>query len=230
MKALILAAGRGERMRPLTDHTPKPLLLAGGKPLIAHTVERLVDAGVTVLVVNLAYLGEQIEAYLGDGSRFCASIRYSWEREGALETGGGIYRALPLLGDEPFIVVNGDVATDYPLPRLKLPEASHAHLVLVQNPEHNQRGDFGLEEHYVTDSAAAKWTYSGLALITPALFAGCADGRFPLAPILRRAMQERRVTGEIYAGFWKDIGTVERLMELDARYRAEGLCDREAES
>jgi MurNAc alpha-1-phosphate uridylyltransferase len=214
MKAMILAAGRGERLRPLTDHTPKPLLSAGGRPLIEHLIFALVEAGFRDLVVNTAHLGEQIEAHLKNGSRFGARIVYSPEGE-ALETGGGIHRALPLLDGQPFLVVNGDIATDFPFARLHHPPAGLAHLVLVPNPPHHPRGDFGLVDGKLTESSSGLFTFSGIGLYRPELFAGCKPGKFPLAPLLRRAMSDGLVSGEVYAGFWMDIGTVERLHAFD---------------
>ncbi|MGX2038819.1 N-acetylmuramate alpha-1-phosphate uridylyltransferase MurU [Methylocaldum sp. MU1018] len=214
MKAMILAAGRGERMRPLTDRTPKPLLTAGGRPLIEHTIESLVRGGFVDIVVNTAHLGEQIEAHLGDGARFGARIAYSAEGE-ALETGGGIHRALPLLGDRPFLAVNGDIATDYPFRRLRYRPAGLAHLVLVPNPLHHPQGDFALSDGAVLDSGDCRFTFSGIGVYRPELFADCAPGKFPLAPLLRRAMADGLVSGEVYPGFWMDIGTVDRLRAFD---------------
>jgi MurNAc alpha-1-phosphate uridylyltransferase len=219
MKAMILAAGRGERLRPLTDHTPKPLLAAGGRPLIEHTLVALVKGGITDIVVNTAHLGEQIEDYLGDGGRFGARITYSPEGE-ALETGGGILRALPLLGDRPFLVVNGDIATDFPFARLLDQPKGLAHLVLVPNPPHHSKGDFALAAGLVHDAGPKRHTFSGIGVYRPELFAGCRAGRFPLAPLLRAAMPEGKVSGELYEGFWMDIGTVERLEAFDRWVRA----------
>lgn len=219
MKAMILAAGRGERMRPLTDRTPKPLLTAGGQPLIEHLVRALVAAGFHDLVVNTAHLGEQIEARLGDGGTFGARIGYSREGE-ALETGGGIHRALPLLDGEPFVVVNGDIATDYPFANLQNQPRGLAHLVLVPNPAHHSRGDFALEDGFVLDSPDNARTFSGIGVYRSELFAGCTAGKFPLAPLLRRAMRDREVTGELYQGFWMDIGTIERLKAFDEHLSA----------
>ncbi|MBI2381344.1 MAG: nucleotidyltransferase family protein [Gammaproteobacteria bacterium] len=222
MKAMILAAGRGERMRPLTDTTPKPLLEVGGKPLIVHHIERLRGAGFRELVINHAWLGSQLEAALGDGSAFGLSIVWSPEGE-ALETGGGILRALPLLGDEPFLVVNGDIWTDLDFATLNREPEGLAHLVLVDNPPQHPKGDFFLEDGRVLDAGrvrggeSGRLTYSGIGLFRPELFAGCADGRFPLAPLLRRAMGEDRVSGEHHRGAWFDIGTPQRLAELDRR-------------
>lgn len=222
---MILAAGRGERMRPLTDHTPKPLLQAGGKPLIVWHIERLVRAGITDLVINHAHLGMQIEQALGDGKQFGARIRYSDEGT-ALETAGGIAFALHLLGDEPFAVVNGDIYCDYDfshLPARATALANNndmAHLVLVGNPEHNLKGDFGLQAARVTD-AAPKFTFSGIGLYKPALFAGITRGsKAPLAPLLREQIAAGRVNGEHHRGLWMDIGTPQRLDELDKLLRA----------
>lgn len=219
MKAMILAAGRGERMRPLTDHTPKPLLQAGGRALIEYPIAALCQAGITDLVINYAHLGEQLVDYLGDGSRYGVSIRYSPEQAGALETGGGIKHALPLLGEESFLVVNGDVWTDYTYTQAPLPEGMLAHLVLVDNPAHHREGDFCLDGARVCEEGAQRLTFSGLGHYHPDLFAPVAGERFPLAPLLRQAMREGRVSGEYYPGRWMDIGTPERLAELDRELR-----------
>ncbi|PIQ13609.1 MAG: mannose-1-phosphate guanylyltransferase [Hydrogenophilales bacterium CG_4_9_14_3_um_filter_59_35] len=216
MKAMILAAGRGERMRPLTDVTPKPLLKAGGKPLIVWHIERLARAGFTELVVNHAHLGEKIEAVLGNGSRFGVSIRYSHEIE-ALETAGGIANAMPLLGPEPFLVVNGDIFCDYDftaLPR-ELGELS-AWLVLVDNPDHHPDGDFALRNGKVLNGGEHKLTFSGIGIYRPELFAAIARGtKASLAPLLREQMTAGRVGGEHHCGLWLDVGTPQRLRELD---------------
>ncbi len=210
MKAMILAAGKGERMRPLTLHTPKPLLPVAGKALIEYHIEALAAAGITGLVINHAWLGQQVEQALGDGSRYGVSIVYSRETE-PLETGGGILRALPLLGDDPFVLVNGDIWADYDFARLPQQPDGLAHLVLVDNPEHHGGGDFALEQGQVRSAGAAMLTYSGIAVLHPQLFAGCAGGAFRLAPLLRAAMEEGLVSGEHFAGRWLDVGTVERL-------------------
>jgi len=223
MKALILAAGRGERLRPLTDHTPKPLLEAGGQALIEHTILALARAGFTELVVNLAHLGGQIQARLGDGGRLGVRIAYSHEGEEALETGGGIHHALPLLGAEPFLVVNGDLATDYPFARLQSRPTGLAHLVLVENPAHHPHGDFALQGETALAQGEPRHTFSGIGVYRPELFAACAPGKFPLAPLLRQAMAAGQVSGELYPGFWMDIGTVERLREFDERLQAAGV-------
>lgn len=224
MKALILAAGRGERLRPLTDHTPKPLLEAGGRPLIEHTIAALARAGFTELVINLAHLGGHIQAQLGNGSRLGVRIAYSPEGEEALETGGGIHHALPLLGGQPFLVVNGDLATDYPFERLKDQPAGLAHLVLVANPIHHPQGDFALrDDGKLSASGEPRHTFSGIGVYRPELFAACEPGKFPLAPLLRGAMAQGLVSGERYPGFWMDIGTIERLQEFDERLRGAGV-------
>jgi N-acetyl-alpha-D-muramate 1-phosphate uridylyltransferase len=216
MHAMILAAGRGERMRPLTDTRPKPLLPAGGKPLIQYHIERLAAAGIRDLVINHAHLGHQIEAVLGDGAALGVSIRYSPEGEGrALETGGGIFKALSLLGPDPFLVVNGDIWTDIEFGELRLANGDLAHLVLVDNPPHHPRGDFVLSGGRVQNGGPERLTFSGVGLYHPDLFAGCTPGAFPLAPLLRRAMGEDRVSGQRHDGHWCDIGTPQRLTELD---------------
>jgi len=215
---MILAAGRGERMRPLTDRTPKPLLTVGGIPLIEHLIEHLRVAGCRDLVINLGHLGEQIEARLGAGERLGVSIRYSREPPGALETAGGIREALPWLGREPFLVINGDIWCDHPLrPPVLAPEAL-AHLVLVDNPAHNPDGDFTLQDGLVGLDRGSRKTFSGIGWYRPELFAELPRGRRPLAPVLRAAIAEGRVTGEHHAGTWVDIGTPERLHSLDRGY------------
>ena len=216
MRTMILAAGRGERMRPLTDHTPKPLLPVGGKPLIQYHIERLAAAGVREIVINHAHLGEQIEQTLGDGSQLGVRLRYSVEGQGqALETGGGIFKALPLLGPGPFLVVNGDVWTDYPFPDLALDPGDLAHLVLVENPPQHQKGDFALDGDRVHQDGEPRYTFSGIGVYRQELFAGCTPGAFSIVPLLRRAMAENRVGGHLYRGHWFDIGTPERLQALN---------------
>lgn len=218
---MILAAGRGERMRPLTDHTPKPLLPVAGKPLIVWHVERLAAAGVRRLVVNHAHLGSQIEAALGDGSAWGVHIRYSAEGEGkALETGGGILRALPLLGNAPFLVVNGDVWCDVAFQSLALPADDLVHLLMVENPTHHPRGDFHLDADDRLHAAGdPRLTFSGIGVYSPALFAGQASGAFPLAPLLRAAMTDGRASGTRHGGHWMDVGTPARLAQLDRQLR-----------
>ena len=216
MKAMILAAGRGERMRPLTDHTPKPLLPVAGKAIIEHTISQLVAAGFYDIIINHAHLGQQIAEHLGDGSRYGAGIRYSPEGEQGLETAGGIINALPLLGDDVFLVVNGDIATDFPYAELKNRPVDLAYLVLVDNPEHHPQGDFGLDETgKVIENCPEKLTFSGIGLYRPELFSLTPAGSSKLGPLLRRAIAAQRVSGQKFAGFWMDIGTPERLQELD---------------
>lgn len=219
MQAMILAAGRGERMRPLTDATPKPLLQAGGRALIDHHLLALAAAGIKDVVINLAYRGEQIKAHVDSRSACGLRVRYSLEPAGALDTGGGIQQALALLGKAPFMIINADVWTDYPLPRLtKVLEddtAVLAHLVLVDNPPQHRSGDFGLYNGRVQNQAATCLTYSGLSLLRPELFAACQPGRFSLVPLLRRAAAAGQVSGEHYQGRWRDIGTPARLAQLD---------------
>lgn len=216
LAAMILAAGRGERMRPLTDSTPKPLLPLADRPIIVHLVERLAAAGFTDLVVNHAYLGERIVEVLGDGGRYGVNIVYSPEGETGLETGGGIFKALPLIDTDPFVVVNGDIWTDYPFERLPRRIAGLAHLVLVDNPPHHPAGDFSLDNGRVRDDGAPRLTFSGIGVYTRALFAHCRPGKFPLAPLLRAAMHAGQVSGEHYHGRWHDLGTPERLRVLES--------------
>ncbi len=216
MKAMILAAGRGNRMRPLTDHTPKPLLRAGGKTLIEHQIERLKGAGFHDLVINHAHLGEQIEQALGDGSRIGVHIRYSAEgQDRALETGGGIFKALPLLGPGAFLVTNGDVWCDFDYADLCLTDGDLAAVVLVDNPPHNGGGDFSLRAGRVGVDGEPRLTFSGIGIYHPELFAGCTPGAFPLAPLLKAAMAAGRVGGLHHRGQWLDVGTPQRLQALD---------------
>lgn len=220
MKAMILAAGRGERMRPLTDHTPKPLLLIAGKPLIVYHLEALRAAGIVDLVINTGHLGEQLPAALGDGRDWGVHITWSPEPPEALETGGGIFQALPLLGPEPFLVVNGDVWSDYPFHCLPASPAGLAHLVLVSNPSHHLGGDFALKgDGWLDEIGLQRLTFSGISVLRPELFIGCAPGRFPLGPLLRQAIASGRVSGEHYTGDWQDIGTPQRLAALDRDWR-----------
>jgi N-acetyl-alpha-D-muramate 1-phosphate uridylyltransferase len=217
---MLLAAGRGERMRPLTDHCPKPLLEVGGQPLIAWHLQALKAAGVREVVINLSWLGTQLRTALGDGARYGVRILYSEEGEPPLETGGGIHQALPLLGPEPFLLVNGDVFTDIDFARLRLTDGALAHLVLVANPAHNERGDFDLDDRgHISRVPGERLTYSGVALLRPELFAGATAGRFPLLPWLLRALEADRLTGERHAGYWLDVGTPQRLEQLGEHLR-----------
>lgn len=217
---MILAAGKGERMRPLTDGKPKPMLPVAGKPLIEYHLERLAAAGVREFVINLGWHGEQIRDGLGDGRRWSVTIQYSEEGWPALESGGGIFHALPLLGSGPFIVANGDVYADYPWPRLverarSLPAETLAHLVLVPNPAHNPNGDFVLSDGRIGNAERPRHTFSGLSVHRPEFFAGCSPGHFPLLPLWRRAAQENHLGGELYEGRWSDVGTPQRLADLE---------------
>ncbi|MCI0506771.1 MAG: nucleotidyltransferase family protein [Gammaproteobacteria bacterium] len=214
MKAMILAAGRGERLRPITDNIPKPLVKVRGKALIQYHVEALAAAGFTDLVINHAWHGEKIEQALGDGGQFGVHIRYSPEGR-ALETGGGIFKALPLLGDEPFLVVNGDVFTNFPFAELVNQPSKLAHLVLVCNPPQHPNGDFALQGNEVVREGARKYTFSGIGVYSPALFKGCQPGAFPLAPLLFEAIARRELTGQVFEGVWEDVGTIERLEKLN---------------
>ena len=222
---MILAAGRGERMRPLTLKTPKPLLPVGGQPLLAHHLLRLAAGGVEEVVINVSWLGGQIEAFCGDGSAWGLSIRYSREPE-PLETAGGIVQALPLLGAAPFLVVNGDVFMDYDVPALAARAAAvvpaGAHLLLAENPAHHPGGDFALRDGRVVEPASgeATLTFTGTALYHPAFFAGLAPGSRPLRPLFEAAMAAGRLGGERHRGRWVDVGTPERLAALDAALTA----------
>jgi MurNAc alpha-1-phosphate uridylyltransferase len=217
---MLLAAGRGERMRPLTDSVPKPLVPVAGKPLIAWHLAALARAGFRQVVVNTSWLAEALHAALGDGSAYGVSITWSDEGPVPLETGGGILRAVPLLGPGPFLVVNADIWTDIDFGTLALEERAHAHLVLVPNPPHNVRGDFGLEGDLVVSRDTERFTYSGVGMFRREFFEGASGERFPLLPLLNRAIAARRVRGELHRGAWSDVGTAERLAALDARLRA----------
>ncbi|MFP3873174.1 MAG: N-acetylmuramate alpha-1-phosphate uridylyltransferase MurU [Thiohalophilus sp.] len=220
MKAMILAAGRGERMRPLTDHCPKPLLQVGGKALIEYHIEALAAAGITDIVINHAWLGTQIETTLGDGQRYGVRLDYSPEPT-ALETAGGIIQALPRLG-ETFVVLNADIWSDYPFARLPGDPAGLAHLVMVDNPAHHLRGDFALQGDRLDEQGEPRLTFSGIGVYRAELFAGLAPGVRPLGPLLRQAMQAGKVSGEHYRGQWWDIGTPQRLAQLNAQLTDNG--------
>lgn len=218
MKAMILAAGRGERLRPLTHSIPKALVEAGGKPLVGWHLERLAASGLREVVINVSHLAEQIVAALGDGARYGVRIAYSREPE-PLETAGGIANARKLLGAEPFLLVNGDIYCEYDFSSLldTRVENSLAHLVLIPNPPHHPKGDFTLAGGVVGNEPAPRYTYSGIAVMSPALVAGVPAGeKAPLAPLLRGAAEQKRITGELYAGLWQDVGSAERLAELRA--------------
>jgi MurNAc alpha-1-phosphate uridylyltransferase len=211
---MVLAAGRGERMRPLTDHTPKALLQVRGKPLIVYHLEQLSRLGVQEVIINLAWLGDLIRQRLRDGGEWNLRIRYSDEGGEPLETGGGIFKALPWLGPEPFLVVNADVFTDFDLGAMSIAADALAHLVLVPNPPQHPRGDFALKDGVVQERGHPRWTYSGFGLYRPELFEGCSAGKFPLLPLFRRAIAVHRLHGQSYSGLWNDVGSAERLAAL----------------
>lgn len=216
---MILAAGRGERMRPLTEKLPKPMLVVGGHRLIEYHLAALAALGVRDVVINLSWHGERIREALGEGAAHGVAIRYSEEGPEALGTGGGIVAALPLLGAGPFLVLNGDVWTDFDLRQLRLPAGSLAQLVLVENPEHHPAGDYGLEPGGRVHAGEERLTYSGVAMFDPALFAGLAPGFLALKPLLDAALAAGRLTGQRHTGAWRDVGTPARLAALDAELR-----------
>jgi MurNAc alpha-1-phosphate uridylyltransferase len=226
MKAMVLAAGRGERLRPITDTLPKPLVQVAGKPLIVYHLEALARTGVRDVVINLSWLGDKIRTALGDGSRHGVRITYTDEGPVALETGGGIFNAIQYLGPGPFLVVNGDTFTDIDLAALRARAPADtqagvlARIVLVPNPTQHPRGDFGLEGDRVVERETSRFTYSGIGVYRPELFEGCTPGKFPLAPLLKRAITEGRLRGELHPGEWCDVGTPQRLADLDKRVRA----------
>lgn len=222
LKAMILAAGKGERLRPITDHTPKPLLEVGDRPLIEYHVLRLAQAGVHTIVINYAYLGDQIVEFLGNGERYGVHLYYSPEPPGALDTGGGILHARPLLGRDPCIIVNSDIYTDYPFARLPAQPDGLVHLVLVDNPPHNPHGDFTLHDKLVGLPGDHTLTYAGIAVIRMELFDECGEVRFPLAPLLRHAAIQGLATGEHYTGTWIDVGTADRLAAARAAADQQG--------
>ena len=212
---MILAAGRGERMRPLTDVTPKPLLQAGSHRLIEYHLINLAEAGFTDVVINVAWLGQQIIDEIGNGEKYNINITYSNEGDQALETGGGIYNALPLLGDEPFLVINGDVWTDYPFEKLRsFPLKDKAHLILINNPEHNPAGDFALSNGRLLNDENNRFTFSGIGIYSKEFFTTSSDGKYPLAPMIRQYIDSNEISGEVYDGRWIDIGTPQRLESL----------------
>ena len=228
MKVMILAAGVGERMRPLTDHTPKPLLQVAGKPLIEHHIIRLAQAGFTELVINVSHLAEQIIDYCWEGERWGVSITFSREPE-PLETAGGIQRALPLLGEQPFLVVNGDIWIDCDFARLRayrLAPDESAHLVLVKSPSQHPKGDFLLDDEgrvRARPEGDIGLTYAGVGIYTPAFLSGMAPGKLPLRPLLDAAISRSLVTGEFHPGAWEDVGTPQRLRALDQAVSSPGL-------
>ncbi|VAW37216.1 Nucleotidyl transferase possibly involved in threonylcarbamoyladenosine formation [hydrothermal vent metagenome] len=218
MRAMILAAGIGERMRPLTFIKPKPLLEVGGTSLIEHHIINLKKAGYNKIVINVSWLAQQIMQKLGDGSQYGVEIRYSSEGDEPLETGGGIYKALPLIGKQPFLVVNGDIKTDMDFNEIKYNHNSLAHLVLVKNPAHNLDGDFSLASDAslsFENTVDNCYTFSGIGIYHPRLFTNCNHGKFSVVPLLKQAMQQQLVTGQLFQGQWDDIGTIDRLIEIN---------------
>ena len=211
---MILAAGRGKRMGSLTDHCPKPLLQIADKAIIEYHLNALQQQGFSNIVINTAYLGEKLPETLGNGEAYGLNIQYSHEQKLGLETAGGIIHALPLLGTEPFIVINGDVWTDYPFSQLRLPSKSLAHLVLVDNPEHNPKGDFSMQSGLLKPCNEAGFTFSGIGIYSPSLFKSLTPGFRPLKEPLLNAMSSNTISGELYHGIWADIGTPERLIEI----------------
>jgi len=214
---MILAAGRGERLRPITDRIPKALVEIGGKSLLEYHLERIRDAGISTVVINLGWQGERIVERVGSGARHDLEVIYSDERDNVLETGGGIHKALPLLGDEPFLVVNADIFTDMPVPDVRLCRDHLGHLVLVPTPGYSRHGDFDLVDGLVRRSGQAHFTYAGFAVYRPEFFAGCEAGRFSVVPLMHRAADSGRLSGSVYRGVWADVGTPERLAMLEAQ-------------
>jgi MurNAc alpha-1-phosphate uridylyltransferase len=212
---MILAAGRGERLRPLTDDIPKALVEVGGESLLERHLRSVRNAGISTVVINLGWLGERIVERVGSGAHYGLEVIYSPEGDNILETGGGIHKALPMLGSAPFLVVNADIVTDMPVPDVELAGATLGHLVLVPTPHYRDHGDFGLRDGLIYNDDAAKFTFSGVAIYRPELFDGCEAGRFPLAPMLREAADARQLSGSVYEGLWADIGTPERLAALE---------------
>ena len=228
MKAMVLAAGRGERLRPITDTLPKPLVRVAGKPLIVYHLEALARAAVHEVVINLSWLPDKLRAALGDGSDYGVRITYTDEGPVALETGGGIFNAIQLLGPGPFLVVNGDTFTDIDFGALQARAAADvrsgalARLVLVPNPTQHPHGDFGLDGEQVVERQTGRFTYSGVGVYRPEFFEGCTAGKFPLLPLLKRAIAAGRLRGQLHEGEWCDVGTPQRLAELDERVGARG--------
>jgi len=215
MKAMILAAGRGERLRPLTDETPKPLIKVAGKSLIEYHLQNLAAAGFREIIINTAWLAEKIHAQLGDGTNYGVTIQYSDEGE-ALETAGGIINALPLLGEKPFLVVNGDIWSDFDFSTLaELNNSTQAHLVLVNNPDHNQKGDFALQDRLIKNTGNPMYTFSGIGIYSARFFAEQQPGPLPLAPIIRSKCETDLISGQYYQGLWTDVGSIERLQKLE---------------
>ena len=214
MRAMILAAGRGERLRPLTDEVPKSLVEVRGESLLERHLRNVRAAGIRTVVINLGWLGDKIVERVGAGDQYGLEVIYSQEGENILETGGGIHKALPQLGDEPFLVVNADVYTDMPVPNVKLATEHLGHLVMVPTPDYREHGDFNIDDGLIRNGEHARYTFSGVAFYRPEFFEGCEAGRFPLAPMLREAANHGHLSGSLYEGLWADVGTPERLAAL----------------
>ncbi|MBY0544766.1 MAG: nucleotidyltransferase family protein [Gammaproteobacteria bacterium] len=217
MKAMILAAGRGVRLRPLTDSIPKPLIRIHGKPLIQYHVEALAAAGITDLVINVSHMAGRIKGYLEDGHRFGVNIQYSFEKQ-PLEMAGGIIQALPLLGKDPFIVISADIWTDFDYAKLPNRPSKLAHVVLANNPDENPDGDFGLDKNYLTEGDTARYTFGGIGVYAPELFDGLEQGVMTIGPILREAIPKKLVTGEHFTGRWHNVGSLQQVKALNATY------------
>lgn len=220
MRAMLLAAGRGERLRPLTDETPKSLVEVGGQSLLERHLEHVREAGIRTVVINLGWLGDSIVERVGSGARYGLEVVYSREGDNILETGGGIFKALPTLGEQPFLVINADIFTDMPVPDIELAEQHLGHLVMVPSPAYRAGGDFDIEDGLIRNASSQSLTFSGVAIYRPEFFAGCEAGRFPLAPMLREAADQGRLSGSVYKGRWADVGTPERLALLRAELPA----------
>lgn len=215
MRAMILAAGRGERLRPLTDEIPKSLVEVGGQSLLERHLENVRSAGIKTVVINLGWLGDRIVERVGTGSRYGLEVVYSQEGDDILETGGGIHKALPMLGNEPFLVVNADILTDMPVPDVELGDKHLGHLVMVPTPDYRDHGDFDIDAGLIRNAEHAVQTFSGVAIYRPEFFDGCEAGRFPLAPMLREAADRGQLAGSLYEGLWADVGTPQRLAALE---------------
>ncbi len=216
MRAMVLAAGRGERLRPLTDDIPKSLVEVGGQSLLERHLDNMRSAGIKTVVINLGWLGDRIVDRVGSGSRYGLDVSYSQEGDNILETGGGIHKALPMLGTKPFLVVNADIYTDMPVPDVELEDEHLGHLVMVPTPDYRERGDFDIDAGLIRNGEVCAHTFSGVAIYRPEFFAGCEAGRFPLAPMLREAADRGELSGSLYEGQWTDVGTPERLAALEA--------------
>lgn len=214
MRAMILAAGRGERMGELTQHTPKPLLKVNGHYLIEYAIRQLQQAGICEIVINVSYLAEQIKTALGDGSQYNVAIAYSEEEE-RLETGGGIFQALPLLGEDPFIVISSDIITNYPLQQLPKDPKGLAHLVMVDNPSYHPQGDFGFQNEYLTMDTQPTFTFGNIGVYRPDLFSHCQPGHFRLGALLKPAIQQNKITGEYFSGLWYNVGSPQDLISFN---------------